>query len=502
MPNQLGFDGGVVIPNPYPVEKVEIIQAPLPNQVVLPLQQRVGDQAIPCVKVGDRVLTGQEIATTKDSFCVPVHASVSGTVIAINEQVIPHKSGIKSTCITIESDGKDEWVKNPGCGPDFLHCDASTMIEYIRISGIVGLGGAGFPTHTKVARAQDCHTLIINGTECEPGVMCDDALMQYYPREVIRGVEILLHICGASRAIIAVENDKQEAFNSLLMYNHNERISIVHIPTKYTSGAEKLLIKALLGVEVPSGGFAPDLGVVCQNVATTKAIFDAVVESKPLVSRIVTVTGSGVEKPNNFEVRLGSSFDHVIAMSQPNKRSHDIRMGGMMMGVDVKDGKVPICKITNGIFVNDQSKKPAAQECIRCGACNQVCPVSLLPQQLYWYAKSENTDKAMDYNLADCIECRCCDYVCPSHIPLAEYFSFAKALHRKTTDDQYRTDIARERFEFREYRLERNKQERTEMMAAKKEELKKKMANDKAQKNKVAAAMARVKKSKKASDDA
>jgi electron transport complex protein RnfC len=177
-------------------------------------------------------------------------------------------------------------------------------------------------------------------------------------------------------------------------------------------------------------------------------------------------------------------------------------MGGMMMGVNVKDGKVPICKITNGIFVNDQSKSPVVQECIRCGACNQACPVSLLPQQLYWYAKSENTDKAMDYNLADCIECRCCDYVCPSYIPLAEYFSFAKALHRKTTEDQYRTDIARERFEFREYRLERNKQERAEMMATKKEELKKKMANDKAQKDKVAAAMARVKKSKKANDNA
>jgi len=177
-------------------------------------------------------------------------------------------------------------------------------------------------------------------------------------------------------------------------------------------------------------------------------------------------------------------------------------MGGMMMGVDVKDTTVPICKITNCIFVNNALEKPDTQECIRCGTCNQACPVDLLPQQLYWYAKSENTDKAMDYNLSDCIECRCCDYVCPSHIPLAEYFSFAKALYRKNTEDQYRTDIARERFEFREYRLERNKQERAEMMAAKKEELKKKMANDKSQKDKIAAAMARVEKTKKKNDDA
>jgi len=496
------YNGGIAIPNPHPVETVEIIQAPLPDKVVLPLQQRIGDEAIPCVKVGDEVLTGQVIAKTKDHYCVPIHASISGKVSAIDYQVIPHKSGLKSKCITIDSDGKDQWINQKGCGSDFLNCDQAKMIEYIQSSGIVGLGGAGFPAHAKLEGIQSCHTLIINGTECEPGIMCDDALMQYHPREVIRGVEILLHICGAKRAIIAVESDKPEALNSLSMYCHNKQISVEQIPTKYTSGAEKLLVKALLGIEIPSGGFAIDTGVICQNVATTKAIFDAVVDNKPLVSRIVTVTGSGVKFPNNYEVRLGVAFEHIISMSNPNAKQHSIRMGGMMMGVDVETANTRICKITNCIFVNNLEEKPNTQECIRCGQCNQACPVDLLPQQLYWYAKSENTDKAMDYNLADCIECRCCDYVCPSHIPLAEYFSFAKALHRKTTEEQYRTDIARERFEFREYRLERNKQERAEMMTAKKEELKKKMANDKAKKDKIAAAMERVKKTKQEGGDA
>ncbi len=495
------FNGGIVIDSPHPVEVVEIILAPLPDKVVLPLQQRIGGEAIPCVSVGDKVLTGQVIAKTDDYFCVPIHASISGTVVIIDDQTIPHKSGLRSKCITIESDGKDQWIEHTGCGVDFLHCDQATMIKYIQASGIVGLGGAGFPAHAKLEGIQDCHTLVINGTECEPGIMCDDALMQHHPRDVIRGVEILLHICGAQRAVIAVEDDKQEALNSLLMHCHDDRISIEQIPTKYTSGAEKLLIKVLLGIEVPSGKFAIDIGVICQNVSTTKAIFDAVVENKPLVSRIVTVTGSGVKSPNNYEVRLGASFEHIVSMANPNTNHHSVRMGGMMMGVDVETTRMPICKITNCIFVNNIETKPNTQECIRCGQCNQVCPVNLLPQQLYWYAKNENTDKAMDYNLADCIECRCCDYVCPSHIPLAEYFSFAKALHRKTTEDQYRTDIARERFEFREYRLERTKQERAKMMAAKKEELKKKMANDKAQKGKIAAAMARVKKTKKVSDD-
>ncbi|SMM97716.1 Electron transport complex protein RnfC [uncultured Candidatus Thioglobus sp.] len=485
------IENGIVINNPYPVDKVDIIQAPLPDKVVLPLQQRVGDEAKPCVKVGDSVLTGQIIAQTQDEFSVPIHASISGTIIAIDRQIIPHKFGLKSNCITIESDGKDKWIENKGIG-DFLHCSRQVLIEHIQQSGIVGLGGAGFPTHSKLEKADNCHTLVINATECEPGIMCDDALMQFFAREVVRGVEILLHITGANQAVIAIEDDKQEAYKSLLMFNHNDKIEIVKIPTKYTSGAEKLLIKQLFDVEIPSGTHAVEKGFVCQNIATVKAIFDAVIENKSLISRIVTVTGSGVQSAN-FEVRLGAPFGHIIELAEPNNQPHNIRMGGMMMGVDVATLEMPICKITNCIFVNDVEPKAQIQPCIRCGQCNQACPVGLLPQQLYWYAKSENVDRAMDYNLNDCIECRCCDVVCPSHIPLAEHFVFAKALYQQKTQVQQKTDIARERFEFREYRLERNKIERAEMMAKKKEELKKKMANDKTQQDKIAEAMARVK---------
>ena len=488
------FNNGIVIENPYPVAQVEIIQAPLPNRVVLPLQQRIGEEAKPYVKVGDKVLTGQLIAQTPDQFCMPIHASISGTVVAIDEQVIPHKSGLKSNCIIIESDGKDEWIKNKGIG-DFLHCSRETLLDYVQQSGIIGLGGAGFPTHSKLRRLQECQTLIINATECEPGIMCDDAMMQHNAREVVRGIEVLLHITKAMQVIIAIEDDKQEAYQQLLMFNHNERISIQQIPMKYTSGAEKLLIKALLNIEIPAEELAIDHGILCQNVSTAKAIFDAVVDNKPLVSRVVTVTGDALT-PSNFEVRLGASFGHIVALAKPNNQPHDIRMGGMMMGVDVATLAVPICKITNCIFVNNAKPKPVVQECIRCGQCNQVCPVDLLPQQLYWYAKSKNTEKAMDYNLSSCIECRCCDVVCPSHIPLAEYFSFAKALHRQEVQEQKKVDNARERFEYREYRLQRNKTERAEMMARKKEELKKKMADDKAQKDKIAEAMARVVKAK------
>ncbi len=493
------YPGGVVIANPYPVDQVKIIQAPLPNKVVLPLQQRIGEEAKSCIKVGDRVLTGQVIAQTEDQFCVPIHASISGIVTAIDKQAIPHKSGLKSTCISIESDGQDEWIKTQGCGSDFLHCDRQTIIDYIQHSGIVGLGGAGFPSHAKLNKAIDCHTLIINGTECEPGVMCDDALMQYHPREVIRGVEILLHITGAQQAIIAIENDKQEAYQSLLMFNHNDRISLTQLPTKYTSGAEKLLIKTLLDVEIPSGGFAADKGILCQNVSSVKAIFDAVIDQRPLVSRIVTITGDALT-PINVEVRLGTSFEQVISLTDVNNQAHDYRMGGMMMGVDIETTQMPICKITNCIFVNNKTLKQTAKECIRCNTCNTVCPIGLLPQQLYWHAKSANIEKCTDYHLSDCIECACCSYVCPSNIDLVSYFSFAKALDKKQTADQERIDIARDRFEFREYRLDRNKEERSQMMAEKKQALKEKMAKDKEQgleqTDKIAQAMARVKKTK------
>jgi electron transport complex protein RnfC len=439
------------------------------------------------------VLTGQVIAKTPGKYPTYAHASISGVISAIEKRPIPHPSGIDGMCIVIDSDGRDKWIEIEKCDQDFLRCAPSKVIQRIREAGIVGMGGAGFPTHAKISNAQGAQTLIVNATECEPDIMCDDALMQHYPREIIRGVEVLMHGCGAKKAIIAIEDDKQEAFNSLLMYNFNEHIEIVQIPTKYTSGAEKILIKTLLDIEIPSGEFASDHGVLCQNVGTVKAIYDAVIDNKPLISRIVTVTGSAVKEPRNYEARLGTSFASVVAQSKPNNNSHQIRMGGMMMGIDVPSVQYSICKITNCIFVNNATLKSSTQPCIRCGQCNEVCPVGLLPQQLFWYAKSENMDRAMDYNLGDCIECRCCDIVCPSHIPLAQYFSFAKALHYKQTREKQKTDVARERFEFKEFRVERNKTERAEMMARKKEELKKKMAEDKTQRDKMAQAVARVK---------
>lgn len=487
------FKGGIHIPNPYPVKESEVRRVAPPEQVVLLLQQRVSGEARPCVEIGDKVLTGQIIAKTLSKYPTYVHASISGVISAIEKRPIPHPPDIDGMCIVIDSDGKDKWIEIEKCGQDFQSYTPRKVIRRIRKAGIVGMGGAGFPTHTKIFNAQGAQTLIVNATECEPGIMCDDSLMQEYPHEVIRGTEVLMYACGAQNTIIAIEDDKQEAYQSLLTFNHNNNISIVQIPVKYTSGTEKILIKTLLGIEIPSGEFSSAHGVLCQNVSTVKAIYDAVIDNRPLVSRIVTVTGSAVKKPRNYEVRLGTSFASLVTQSQLNNNLHHIRIGGMMMGVDVSGIQYPICKITNCIFLNNTILKPSTQSCIRCGQCNEVCPVGLLPQQLFWYTKSENIERAMVYNLKDCIECRCCDIVCPSHIPLAEYFSFAKALHYKQTREKKKIDVARERFEFKEYRIKRNKVERSEMMARKKEELKKKMAEDTTQKDKIAQAMARVK---------
>ncbi|SVA09812.1 uncharacterized protein METZ01_LOCUS62666 [marine metagenome] len=254
----------------------------------------------------------------------------------------------------------------------------------------------------------------------------------------------------------------------------------------------------MLGIEIPTGKFASDVGVLCLNVGTVVAIFDAVVENRPLISRAVTVAGSAVKVPKNFQVRLGASYDYLLSFTDFEKGKHKVSMAGMMMGVKLKEKNYSVTKNTNCIFVDmDERNTPAkAKECIRCGLCNTVCPVNLLPQQLYWYSKGENIDKALEYNLLDCIECGCCSYVCPSRIPLVNYYQFSKALYRQQVNEKEQNDKARSRFEFREMRLERNKRERAEMMEAKKKALKEKMASDKAQKDIIEAAADRVSSSK------
>jgi electron transport complex protein RnfC len=452
--------GGITIKSKFNAQGFDKVD--LPEIINLPLIN-----IKPLVKVGDKVLTGQMIADNKDDdFAIPIHASISGEVIAIDKT------------ITIKSDGKDVWQK----------INTDNIKEILKISGIIGLGGAGFPTHIK-ANIKNCETLIINATECEPDVSADDTLMQRYPKEIIEGIEILQKICGAKRVIIAIENDKPKAIESLTKENKDFEINSIKV--KYTSGSDKVLIKNLLNIEIPKNGYASDIGVLCQNVATIKAIYDAVILKQPLISRIVTVTGDGVEKPNNYLVRLGTPLKTIIDLSKPIKNPQ-LRVGGMMMGYDISSDETPIFKTTNAIFVNEIKVKEIVQPCIRCAQCNEVCPINLLPQQLFWYAKSDDFKKALDYKLMDCFECNCCTYVCPSKIELVDVFKSAKALAKEYQIQQELSLKAKERFDFKEYRIKRNATERKEMMARKKKELQQKMANDKIAQDKITAAMKTV----------
>ncbi|MDH5601410.1 MAG: electron transport complex subunit RsxC [Gammaproteobacteria bacterium] len=476
--------------------------APLPKILTLPLKQHIGHAAETIVNVGDKVLKGQMIAAAKDYVSTPIHASSSGTVIAIEEYAVPHPSGKMTECIVIETDGKDKWiecVKNA----NFRQLDASALRNLIRDAGIVGLGGAGFPSFIKLnpGPGNMVNTLILNGAECEPYITCDAMLMQEQSRKIIDGLNIMRHALQVERCIIAVEDNKRSAYTMLvnaLQEHEAEYIDIVLIPTLYPAGGEKQLIKTLTGKEVPSNGLPINIGIVCHNVATAAAVASAVLEGKPLINRYVTVTGEGVEHPRNLDVLIGTPFSELIELCGKNRKAEQFIMGGPMMGFEISDINIPVIKTTNCILVQSKKTEPDfVMPCIRCGQCASVCPAQLLPQQLYWYARAKNFDKTQDYNLFDCIECGCCTYVCPSHIPLVQYYRFAKTEIWAQEQEKKSSDIARQRHEFRQFRMERKKAENEARKKQKKELLKKvsgtKDNADDAKKAAIEAAMARVK---------
>lgn len=475
--------------------------APIPKTLTLPLKQHIGHTTEAAVKVGDTVLKGQMIAAAKDYVSTPVHAPTSGKIIAIENHLIPHPSGIVTNCIVIETDSKDTWIE---CveNKNYRQLEASDLQTIIRDAGIVGLGGAGFPSFIKLTPGSNIvDTLILNGAECEPYITCDAMLMQEQSRKIIDGLNIMRHALQVKRCIIAIEDNKRAAHTMLVnaLHEHEaEYIKIVQIPTLYPAGGEKQLIKTITGKEVPINGLPINIGVVCHNVATAAAIATAVLEGKPLISRYVTITGEGIEHPRNLNVLFGTPFSELIDYCGRNDKAQRFIMGGPMMGFEVTDDSVPIIKTSNCILVQRKDIKPDfVMPCLRCGKCAEVCPAQLLPQQLYWYARAKNFDKTQDYNLFDCIECGCCSYVCPSHIPLVQYYRFAKTEIYAQEQEKKSSDIARQRHEFRQYRMERKKAENEERKRLKRELLKK-MNNEKdnaddAKKSAIEAAMARVK---------
>ena len=488
-PGGLKLAGHKTISTRQPISK-----AAIPDRLFVPLGQHIGSPAECAVEKGQRVLKGQTIGSVTDYVAAPVHAPSSGTVVDIQKFPAAHASSLPSDVIIIEPDGKDEWLEREPI-PDITEMDPSELRNLIRCAGIVGLGGAAFPTFIKLNPAgHQISKLILNGAECEPYITCDDMLMRERPHEIIDGAKIMRHALNATQVIIAIEENKPEAIAALqALASEHDWLQIQAIPVIYPTGGERQLIKVLTGKDVPSKGLPLDLGMVVSNVATAAAVHHAIDHQQPLISRIITVTGSGVRSPQNFEVLIGTPISDLIELAGGYTEDADrLVVGGPMMGITLKTDATPVVKASNCLLVqtpSDHAGEAIIRPCIRCGECVKVCPVKLLPQQLYWFSQAKYLNDLQSHNLFDCIECGCCTVVCPSHIPLVQYFRFGKSEIWKKEQEAIKADLARDRAEAKTSRLERIKAEKKAQHAARA----KKTAATADRKKEIEAAVARSK---------
>lgn len=456
---------------------MSIQTVPLPDQLVLPIAQHVGEAAHPIVGIGEHVLKGQLLAESYGSLSAPIHASSSGKVVAIEPWPVSRRHGDNAPCIIIECDGEDRAVQLAEEIRPFNTYEPDSLLQKILQGGIVGLGGAVFPTGQKLMQASTMPLdhLILNGVECEPYISCDDRLMREQAAEVLGGAQILMHALGLDKCYVVIESDKPEAIGAIgeaLAELDDIRITLKQVPTIYPSGGEDQLVQLVANREVPSGGLPTDVGCVVQNVGTAAAIYRWIREGEPLISRVTTVTGPGVSSPMNVTARIGTTVADVISFAGGyTEHADQLVIGGPMCGKSVTTDRIPVVKATNCILVlSETSTKGDELPCIRCGECATVCPIQLLPQQLFWYACADNEAKLRSYGLTDCIECGCCDLVCPSHIPLTASFRNAKARIQELADEKSRAERARLRYESRNERLEAEKLAREMELATQKKE--------------------------------
>ncbi len=466
------FHGGVHPPT-HKSQSVQtpIAQAGLPTRLLVPLHQHVGNSAKPSVQVGERVLKGQIFGMPEGSVSSAVHAPTSGIISAIDMQVVAHPSGLPDLCVTLIPDGRDEWIKREPL--DYRSVSPGDLRQLLRFAGVVGLGGAVFPSDLKLRGGKHkITTLVINGAECEPYITCDDMLMRERADEIVRGAEMMRYILAADEVLIGIEDNKPEAIAAMraaVIANRLASMEIVPVPTIYPGGGAKQLIRVLTGIEVAAGVRSTDMGVQCFNVATAYSAYRAIAHGEPLISRIVTVTGN-VQRPQNFEVLIGMPVHELVALAQPGSDTNGHIMGGPMMGVTLPSDRVTVTKATNCIIESSPALFPPPRQplpCIRCTRCAEVCPAELQPQELYWFARARDFGKAQEYHLFDCIECGACSYVCPSSIPLVQYYRFAKSEIWANEREKEAANLARERHEYRELRIERDKQEKAEKLAQK-----------------------------------
>jgi len=418
------FSGGVHPPEKKSTEGCAIEIIPTPKKVYIPFSQHTGKPAKPLVEKGDEVKIGTMIGEAEGFISASVHASVSGKVVDITEH--PHPIIGSAMCCVIESNDSEDWVSDLKGDQDTDHADNKVLIQKVRDAGIVGMGGAAFPTHVKLSPPKDkpIDTLIINGCECEPVLTADHRLMLEYTKAIVEGARIFARILDARDLIFGIEDNKKDAVSVFV----KQGVRVVPLKTKYPQGAEKQLIKAILGRSVPRGGLPMDVGCVVQNVGTCHAALLALKHGKPLIDRVVTVAGDGVKEQKNLLVRIGTPVSDVIDycggyVGVPKR----IIVGGPMMGIAQYSDTVPVIKGTSGLLVWQGADMVEEGPCVRCASCVDVCPMGLMPTEICNHVKNKNFDTAEDFGVLDCIECGCCAYVCPAAIPLVHYFKYGKS---------------------------------------------------------------------------
>ncbi|MBP1767655.1 MAG: electron transport complex, RnfABCDGE type, subunit [Candidatus Aminicenantes bacterium] len=405
-----------------PVERL-----PAPEKAFVPFLQHFGKPAIPLVKAGERVFLGQKIGEAAGTFSSPVHSPVSGKVLALD--LHPFPSGTPVLTAAIENDGLDTRAGDPEKPADPFILSSETILQKVREAGVVGMGGASFPTAVKLAPppGKPVDTIIINGCECEPVQTGDHRLMLESPEEILKGAELIRLAARAGRIVFGLEENKRDALESLRGSVDGRAVELVLLRTKYPQGAEKMLIQALLGREVPRGGLPFDVGVVVQNVATAKAVWEAVSEGRPLTERVLTCGGPGIADPKNLSVRIGTPIRQVIEFCGGLKEGAGLVVyGGPMMGLAQSSLDSPVIKSTTGVLAFPEGRPEAERACIRCARCVDHCPMGLMPTRLARLARFAVFEEAEKWGTMDCIECGCCQYICPSRIPLLSWIRLGK----------------------------------------------------------------------------
>ncbi len=438
-------DDGKALSKACPIETMA-----LPSEVALPVRQHIGAPAKIIVSKGDQVKKGQVVAEAGGFVSAPVHATVSGTVKAIEARYTP--VGMKVDCVVIENDGEDKWLEGLNSPRDYESMGPDDMKKAIGDAGIVGLGGAAFPTHVKLSppKEKPIDYVILNGVECEPFATCDHRLMLERTEDIVKGLQILMNVLGCKKGAIGIELNKPDAIKAMkAAVKGIKGVTVEGLKVKYPQGGEKQLIYAVTKRKVPAGGLPMDVGCVVQNTGTALAVYEAVALNKPLVSRVVTVTGNGVQKPSNFETRFGTPFSFMLENAGGLKdTAKKLINGGPMMGISQFTDEVPVMKGTSCILVLDDKQVDLGEEqpCISCGRCVEVCPMNLLPTTLARYVEHENFAMAGEYGAFDCIECGCCTYICPSKRKLLEHIKFGKAtLNRMRAEEQARKKAEEEK---------------------------------------------------------